>query len=111
MAKPKLLLSKRMISPRLIQNWELAELERESGIKNLVFTMVRLWLVADEVGIFEWQPRILAPMIYPYSSEDQSFVEPAMNAMVPKFLRKIMVEEEWYGYWPNWGEHNDFRDN
>lgn len=112
MAKPKFLLSKRMVSSRFWTNPDLADLERESGIRNLRLTMIGLWAVADEAGIFEWEPRTLAGLIYPYNSDDQATIFPALDAFVEhKFLLKVEVQGKFYGVWPNWGEHNDFRDN
>lgn len=110
--KPSLKLATRQVTPRFWENAELADLEIETGIRHLRLTMIGLWAVADEVGIFEWHPRRLAGKIYPYSAEDQQAVEPAMNAFVQAgFLKKIEVNGSWYGVWPHWGEHNKFRKN
>ena len=114
MAKPKFSISKRMVSSRFWNNWQLADLERESGIRNLRLTMIGLWAVADESGIFEWEPRTLAGLIYPYNSDDQKTVAPAMEAFAhheDPLLLKVEVNGKAYGVWPNWGEHNDFREN
>lgn len=114
MAKPKFSISKRMVSSRFWNNWQLADLERESGIRNLRLTMIGLWAVADESGVFEWEPRTLAGLIYPYNSDDQKAVEPAMEAFAhheDPLLLKVEVNGKAYGVWPNWGEHNDFREN
>lgn len=114
MTKPKFSISKRMVSSRFWNNWQLADLERESGIRNLRLTMIGLWAVADESGIFEWEPRTLAGLIYPYNSDDQKTVAPAMEAFAhheDPLLLKVEVNGKAYGVWPNWGEHNDFREN
>lgn len=114
MAKPKFSISKRMVSSRFWNNWQLADIERESGIRNLRLTMIGLWAVADESGIFEWEPRTLAGLIYPYNSDDQKTVAPAMEAFAnheDPLLLKVEVNGKAYGVWPNWGEHNDFREN
>jgi hypothetical protein len=103
-----------MVSSRFWNNWQLADLERESGIRNLRLTMIGLWAVADESGIFEWEPRTLAGLIYPYNSDDQKTVAPAMEAFAhheDPLLLKVEVNGKAYGVWPNWGEHNDFREN
>jgi hypothetical protein len=112
-AKPNFKLSKRMVSARFWTNPELAKLAKQSKIPNLKLTMIGLWSFADEAGIFEWQPDIVAAMIYTLDTEeDRASVEPAMNAMVEAgFLKKIQVGKDWYGCWPNWGEHNSFRKN
>ena len=106
MPKPKFSVNKRMVTSRFWNNWKLADLERESGIRNLRLTMIGLWAVADETGIFEWEPRTLAGLIYPYSPEDQQAVEPAMEAFVhheEQFLVKAEVNGKAYGVWPHWG--------
>jgi hypothetical protein len=110
MAKPSTKLSTRQVTARFWENAELADLERESGIRNLRLTMIGLWAAADEAGIFGWEPRRLSVKIYPYNSEDQQAVEPAMQAFLEAgFLKKVAVGGSCYGYWPNWGAHNDFR--
>jgi hypothetical protein len=113
MAKPNFKLSKRMVSARFWTNPELSRLAKQSKIPNLKLTMIGLWAFSDEAGIFEWQPDIAAGMIYGLDTDaERETVEPAMNAMVEAgFLKKIEVNGHWYGAWPHWGEHNDFRNN
>jgi hypothetical protein len=113
MAKPNFKLSKRMVSARFWTNPELSRLAKESKIPNLKLTMIGLWSFSDEAGIFEWQPDIAAGMLYGLDTDaERQAVEPAMNAMVEAgFLKKIEVNGHWYGAWPHWGEHNDFRNN
>ena len=110
MAKPGIRMSTRQVTPRFWENLELADLERDSGIRTLRLTMIGLWAAADEAGIFEWEPRRLAGKIYPYNPEDQLSVAPALEKMLEAgFVKKVEVANHWYGYWPHWGEHNKFR--
>src|SRR5207249_3820803 len=101
-----------MVSARFWSNDELAELAEKSQVPDLELAMIGLWAFADETGIFEWKPRVAAGLLYPTRPSKQANVEPAMNVMVEAgFLKKIQVGQDWFGYWPNWGEHNDFRNN
>jgi len=113
MAKPNFKLSKRMVSARFWTNPDLSRLAKQSKVPNLKLTMIGLWAFSDEAGIFEWQPDIAAGMIYGLDTDaEREAVEPAMNAMLEAgFLKKIEVNGHWYGAWPHWGEHNDFRNN
>ena len=112
MTKPKFQQCTRQVTPRFFQNAELADLEKSSGISKLRLTMIGLWQLSDETGIFEWAPRVLAGYIYMWSPEDQATVEPAMLVMVEAgFLCRVEVEGTSYGYWPHWGAHNNFRTN
>jgi hypothetical protein len=112
MTKPKFQQCTRQVTPRFFQNAELADLEKSSGIPKLRLTMIGLWQLSDETGIFEWAPRVLAGYIYMWNAEDQATVEPAMLTMLEAgFLRRVEVEGTSYGYWPHWGAHNNFRTN
>lgn len=111
MARPKVGMCTRQVTARFWDNEELAELEHSSNQPKLRLTMIGLWAASDAAGRFEWRPRMLAPKIYPFFPEDQAIVEPCMNLFVEHgYLLKYEVDGKWYGAWPHWSEHNDFRE-
>lgn len=111
MGRPQAEMHKRQVVPRFWRNEDLADLEHNSKIKNLRLTMIGLWGASDEAGIFEWRPRRLAAQLYPYYEEDRKSVEIAMESMVSNgFLLKVECDGEFFGVWPHWGSHNDFRE-
>ena len=110
MAKQQIRVSTRQVTARYWDNEDLAELEDSSGFPKLRLTMIGLWAVADGAGRFEWKPRVLAAKIFPFQLQDQINVGPIMELFAEKaFLLKYEVDGKWYGAWPHWSEHNDFR--
>lgn len=111
MARPRLAMGTRQVVPRFWDHEELADLAVASGVApDIRLTMIGLWAASDALGRFEWRPKMLAAKIYPYNSGHQATVEPAMNLFVQHgYLLKYDSDGKWYGAWPHWGEHNDFR--
>lgn len=111
MARPRLAMGTRQVVPRFWDNEELADLAATSGVApDIRLTMIGLWAASDALGRFEWRPKMLAAKIYPYNSDHQATVEPAMNLFVQHgYLLKYDADGKSYGAWPHWREHNDFR--
>jgi hypothetical protein len=110
MAKQQIRMGTRQVTARFWDNQDLAELEDSSGFPKLRLTMIGLWATADASGRFEWKPKILAAKIFPVQPQDQINVPAIMELFVEKaFLLKYEVDGKWYGAWPHWAAHNDFR--
>ena len=92
----------RTVKPELFLHEELWELEYETELP-IRLTFIGLFLVADREGRFEWRPRTIKALLFPY--DDTPVGEIMDHLFAHDFVRRYSADGKVYGYIPTWHEH------
>jgi hypothetical protein len=88
----------RNIKPGFFENEDLSELEPMARI-----LYIGLWCYADRKGRFEWRPKRIKALIFPYDDCDINKLLMSLNSMT--FIYKYKIGDMEYGFIPNFIEH------
>lgn len=90
----------RNIKPGFFENEELSSLDPYA---RLLF--IGLWMIADRDGRFEWRPKRIKALVFPYDDIDITCHLMSLHAMT--LILQYNVDESLYGWIPNFKKHQN----